>query len=46
MTSAIRLGVENANVDSIVYGLITLFEILQGMTLVSCPTVFMLDSRI
>ena len=35
MTSAIRLGVENAETDSVVDGLITVFEILQGMNLVS-----------
>lgn len=43
MTSAIRLGVQNADVDSIVHGLIDIFEILQGMKLVSWPpTVFIL----
>lgn len=35
MTSAIRSGVENAETDSILDGLIAIFEILQGMTLVS-----------
>ena len=34
MISAIRLGVENADANSIVQGLITIFEILQGMNLV------------
>lgn len=41
MTSAIRLGVENAKTDSIIHGLTIIFEILQGMSLVSWPT----DSR-
>lgn len=35
MTSAIRLGVENSGTDGIVDGLIALFEILQGIKLVS-----------
>lgn len=35
MTSAIRSGVENADIGSIVHGLTTIFEILQGMKLVS-----------
>lgn len=35
MTSSIRSGVENADSDSIVRGLSTIFEILQGMSLVS-----------
>ena len=43
MTSAIRLGVENAERDSIVHGLIALFEILQGMNLVCGPTVPILN---
>ena len=38
MTSAIRLGVENAETDSIIRGLSAIFEILQGMNLVSLPT--------
>lgn len=46
MTSAIRLGVENADIDSIVRGLITIFEILQGMKLVSQPTVLILNSTV
>ena len=37
MTSAVRSGVENAETDSIVDGLVAVFEILQGMKLVSCP---------
>lgn len=44
MTSAIRSGVENADVHSIVHGLITMFEVLQGMKLVSWPTIPMQDS--
>lgn len=44
MTSAIRLGIKNAKTDSIVSGLKTIFEILQGMNLVSWPTVLVLDS--
>lgn len=44
MTSAIRLGVENAEKDSIVRGLIAIFEILQGMSLVSWSTVPILDT--
>ena len=35
MNSAIRSGVENANIDSILYGLMTMLEVLQGMNLVS-----------
>ena len=35
MASAIRLGVENAKTDSLLQGLITTFEVLQGMNLVS-----------
>ena len=45
MTSAIRFGIENANVESTVHGLIIMLEILQEMTLVSCPTVLILDSK-
>ena len=44
MTSAIRSGVENADVHSIVHGLNTIFEVLQGMKLVSWPTVSIQDS--
>lgn len=44
MTSAIRLGVENAETDSIIHGLITILELLQGMNLVSWPTVLILES--
>lgn len=39
MTSAIRSGVENADVHCLVKGLVTIFEILQGMKLVSWPKV-------
>lgn len=35
MTSAIRLGVENAETESITHGLKTILEVLQGMSLVS-----------
>ena len=38
MASAIRLGVENANIDSIVHGLITMFEVFRGMSMVSYPS--------
>lgn len=44
MTSAIRSGVENADVHSIVHGLNTIFEVLQGMKLVSWPTFLIQDS--
>ena len=44
MTSAIRSGVENADVPCLVNGLITVFEILQGMKLVSWPTILILYS--
>lgn len=44
MNSAIRSGVENADVRCIVNGLITIFEILQGIKLVSWPNIPILKS--